>query len=74
MVVKNGLVYYQEWIDLLREMVMKLPEVPNLHSFKILCSDDPEVDFFNNIIHLQVSFSHHYLMTLHMLMCISFPG
>ncbi|CBI17281.3 unnamed protein product, partial [Vitis vinifera] len=43
----------KEWIDLLREMVLKLPEVPNLHSFKILCSDDPEVDFFNNILHLQ---------------------
>ena len=62
MVLKNGLMYHQEWIDLLREMVLKLPEVPNLHSFKILCSDDPEVDFFNNIIHLQVSLSHHFLM------------
>lgn len=74
MVLKNGWVCPQEWIDLLREMVLKLPEVPNLHSFKILCSDDPEVDFFNNIIHLQVSFSYHFLVGLHMLMCISFPG
>ncbi|GAV59009.1 LOW QUALITY PROTEIN: DRIM domain-containing protein, partial [Cephalotus follicularis] len=43
----------KEWIDLLREMVLKLPEVDKLYSFKALCSEDAEVDFFNNIIHLQ---------------------
>ena len=26
----------KEWVDLLREMVLKLPEVLNLHSFRIL--------------------------------------
>ncbi|KAE8036875.1 hypothetical protein FH972_009508 [Carpinus fangiana] len=43
----------KEWINLLREMVMKLPEVANLNSLRALCSSDPEVDFFNNIVHLQ---------------------
>ncbi|KAK9281533.1 hypothetical protein L1049_004436 [Liquidambar formosana] len=43
----------KEWIDLLREMALKLPEVPNLRSLKALCSEDAEVDFFNNIMHLQ---------------------
>ncbi|GLU08657.1 hypothetical protein SLE2022_255570 [Rubroshorea leprosula] len=43
----------KEWIDLLREMVMKLPEVANLTSIRALCSQDAEIDFFNNIIHLQ---------------------
>jgi U3 small nucleolar RNA-associated protein 20 len=41
------------WIDLLREMVVKLPQVPHLKSFKELCSEDPEQDFFKNITHLQ---------------------
>ncbi|KAB1206516.1 hypothetical protein CJ030_MR7G000028 [Morella rubra] len=42
-----------EWIDLLRDMVLKHPEVANLYSLRALCSKDAEVDFFNNIIHLQ---------------------
>ncbi|KAH6788665.1 hypothetical protein C2S51_003671 [Perilla frutescens var. frutescens] len=41
------------WIDLLREMVLKLPKEANLHSYRALCSDDAEQDFFNNIVHLQ---------------------
>ncbi|KAH6811413.1 hypothetical protein C2S51_025175 [Perilla frutescens var. frutescens] len=41
------------WIDLLREMVLKLPKEANLHSYRALCSDDAEQDFFNNIINLQ---------------------
>ncbi|XP_073295585.1 uncharacterized protein [Primulina huaijiensis] len=41
------------WIDLLREMVLKLPEVASLDSYRALCSDDAEQDFFNNIVHLQ---------------------
>ncbi|KAB1216916.1 hypothetical protein CJ030_MR4G016071 [Morella rubra] len=45
--------FKKEWIDLLREMVLKLPEVANLDSLRALCSKDAEVDFFNNIIHLQ---------------------
>ncbi|KAF7849855.1 hypothetical protein BT93_L0220 [Corymbia citriodora subsp. variegata] len=43
----------KEWMDLLREMVLKLPELANLNSFKPLCSEDAEVDFFFNIVHLQ---------------------
>ncbi|KAL3626591.1 hypothetical protein CASFOL_030140 [Castilleja foliolosa] len=41
------------WIDLLREMVLKIPNVSKLESYRPLCSDDPEQDFFNNIAHLQ---------------------
>ncbi|GMP78029.1 hypothetical protein CsSME_00034114 [Camellia sinensis var. sinensis] len=41
------------WLDLLREMVLKLPKVSSLESFRPLCSEDAEQDFFNNIIHLQ---------------------
>ncbi|XP_073124564.1 uncharacterized protein [Henckelia pumila] len=41
------------WIDLLREMVLKLPKVASLDSYRALCSDDAEQDFFNNIVHLQ---------------------
>ncbi|KAL2242516.1 UNVERIFIED_CONTAM: Small subunit processome component 20, partial [Sesamum indicum] len=41
------------WIDLLRQMVLKLPKVANLDSYRALCSDDAEQDFFNNIVHLQ---------------------
>ncbi|KAF8392350.1 hypothetical protein HHK36_022692 [Tetracentron sinense] len=43
----------REWIALLREMVLKLPEIPVLNAFRALCSEDAEVDFFNNILHLQ---------------------
>ncbi|KAK6941811.1 U3 small nucleolar RNA-associated protein 20, N-terminal [Dillenia turbinata] len=43
----------KEWVNLLREMVLRLPELPNLHSLKALSSADAEVDFFNNITHLQ---------------------
>ncbi|KAL0281893.1 UNVERIFIED_CONTAM: hypothetical protein Sangu_2982500 [Sesamum angustifolium] len=38
------------WIDLLRQMVLKLPKVANLDSYRALCSDDAEQDFFNNIV------------------------
>ncbi|KAK3004391.1 hypothetical protein RJ639_018254 [Escallonia herrerae] len=41
------------WIDLLREMVVKLPKVENLKSYQALCSEDAEQDFFNNVVHLQ---------------------
>ncbi|KAF5740542.1 small subunit processome component 20 isoform X1 [Tripterygium wilfordii] len=43
----------KEWIELLREMVLKLPELENLNSLKNLCSEDAEQDFFNNIVHIQ---------------------
>ncbi|KAF2288910.1 hypothetical protein GH714_022732 [Hevea brasiliensis] len=51
--MKEGGSVRKEWIELLRDMVLKLPEVENLNSFKVLCSEDAEQDFFNNIIHLQ---------------------
>ncbi|XP_022846936.1 small subunit processome component 20 homolog isoform X2 [Olea europaea var. sylvestris] len=41
------------WMDLLREMVLKLPNVANLESYEVLHNSDPEQDFFNNIVHLQ---------------------
>ncbi|KAI8539167.1 hypothetical protein RHMOL_Rhmol09G0160300 [Rhododendron molle] len=41
------------WIDLLREMVLKLPNVPSLTSLRALCGEDAEQDFFKNIMHLQ---------------------
>lgn len=41
------------WIDLLRDMVLKLPTVEDFRSFAVLYSEDPEQDFFNNIVHLQ---------------------
>ncbi|MQL78120.1 hypothetical protein Taro_010527 [Colocasia esculenta] len=44
----------KEWIILLREMVCKLPGVPALCSIRPLTSDDAEVDFFSNVLHLQI--------------------
>ncbi|KAK3010833.1 hypothetical protein RJ639_012410 [Escallonia herrerae] len=41
------------WIDLLREMVVKLPKVENLKSYQALCSEDAEQDFFNNVSSLE---------------------
>ncbi|KAL2923314.1 Small subunit processome component 20-like protein [Bienertia sinuspersici] len=43
----------KEWIGLLYEMVRKLSGIPNLGTLKVLCSEDAELDFFNNIVHLQ---------------------
>lgn len=37
-------------------MVLKLPTVEDFKSFAVLYSEDPEQDFFNNIVHLQVSY------------------
>ncbi|CAN1193912.1 U3 small nucleolar RNA-associated protein 20 [Linum perenne] len=51
--MKAGSAVRKEWIELLRDMVLKLPVVSNLGSFKTLCSEHAEQDFFNNIIHLQ---------------------
>ncbi|KAL6564843.1 hypothetical protein OROMI_016293 [Orobanche minor] len=42
------------WVDLLREMVLKLPKEANLDSYRALCSDDAEQDFFSNITHRRV--------------------
>ncbi|KAF6153049.1 hypothetical protein GIB67_034771 [Kingdonia uniflora] len=44
----------REWIALLREMVLGLPQVSELNSIKDLCDKDAEVDFFNNILHIQL--------------------
>ncbi|KAL6970972.1 hypothetical protein U1Q18_030651 [Sarracenia purpurea var. burkii] len=52
--VSDDQCWSEVWIDLLREMVLKLAKVSSLKSFRALCSDDAEQDFFNNIIHLQV--------------------
>ncbi|KAL6565119.1 hypothetical protein OROMI_016569 [Orobanche minor] len=41
------------WVDLLWEMVLNLPKEANLDSYRALCSDDAEQDFFSNIVHLQ---------------------
>ncbi|KAL6970989.1 hypothetical protein U1Q18_030668 [Sarracenia purpurea var. burkii] len=51
--MSKGAPVQKVWIDLLREMVLKLAKVSSLKSFRALCSDDAEQDFFNNIIHLQ---------------------
>ncbi|CAN6446079.1 unnamed protein product [Victoria cruziana] len=47
------IVIQKEWIALLREMVLQLSGMPIFHACRPLCSDDAEVDFFNNILHLQ---------------------
>ncbi|GAB4851882.1 hypothetical protein Ancab_031281 [Ancistrocladus abbreviatus] len=51
--MSKGSSVQKEWVDLLHEMVLKLSEVPNLKGLKALSSQDAEVDFFNNITHLQ---------------------
>lgn len=38
-------------------MAIKLPSIANLESYGALYSQDPEQDFFSNIIHLQVMLS-----------------
>ncbi|KAI4375205.1 hypothetical protein MLD38_013104 [Melastoma candidum] len=43
----------KEWFELLRKMVEKLPDVAQLGTFQLLCSEDAEVDFFKNIVHIQ---------------------
>jgi U3 small nucleolar RNA-associated protein 20 len=53
------LVVRREWVALLREMTLCFPTVPALNEYSCLLSTDPEVDFFNNIVHLQVSFLQH---------------
>ncbi|KAG9136707.1 hypothetical protein Leryth_004489 [Lithospermum erythrorhizon] len=41
------------WIEILKEMVVKLPSLSCLEPYRALCSEDPEQDFFNNILHVQ---------------------
>ncbi|KAL5708838.1 hypothetical protein ACHQM5_019594 [Ranunculus cassubicifolius] len=52
--MNKGISIQREWISLLREMVLRLPQLPALNSVKELCSHDAEVNFFNNILHLQI--------------------
>ncbi|XP_020699901.1 small subunit processome component 20 homolog isoform X1 [Dendrobium catenatum] len=52
----------KEWMTLLRDMIYNLHEVPALSTFRPLCSEDPEVDFFNNILHLQIHRRRRALM------------
>ncbi|KAG6399207.1 hypothetical protein SASPL_140683 [Salvia splendens] len=40
------------WIKLLWAMVLKLPNEPNLDSYRALCCVDVEQDFFYNIVHV----------------------
>lgn len=44
----------QEWVALLREMALSFPTIPALNEYQALVNTDPEVDFFNNVVHLQV--------------------
>ncbi|KAJ4812893.1 Small subunit processome component 20-like protein [Rhynchospora pubera] len=44
----------KEWFALLREMVYNFRNHPLLNSFSCLCSEDPDHDFFVNIVHLQI--------------------
>ncbi|RDY00034.1 Small subunit processome component 20-like protein, partial [Mucuna pruriens] len=42
------------WIKLLHQMVLKLPEVSSLKSLMVLCNEDGEVNFFDNITDLVI--------------------
>lgn len=42
-------------MDLLLTMANELPNVSKLESYLALHQGDPEHDFFNNIVHVQVS-------------------
>ena len=46
----------QEWVAVLREMVFNLPFTTPLAELAPLMNSDPEVDFFNNIVHIQVAY------------------
>ncbi|KAH7288543.1 hypothetical protein KP509_31G030600 [Ceratopteris richardii] len=43
----------REWVSLLRNMVLNLPEVPPFGELVALTNTDLEVDFFHNITHIQ---------------------
>lgn len=45
----------QEWVALLREMTLHFTTIPALNEYQCLLNSDLEVDFFNNVVHLQVS-------------------
>ncbi|KAF6168370.1 hypothetical protein GIB67_018210 [Kingdonia uniflora] len=52
--MNKEIIIQREWIALLQEMVLGLPQVSELNSIKDLCDKDAEVDFFNNILHIQL--------------------
>ncbi|CAJ1855344.1 unnamed protein product [Sphenostylis stenocarpa] len=45
----GSLSFMKGWINLLHQMVLRLPEVSNLKSLMVLCNEDGEVNFFDNI-------------------------
>ncbi|MCO5560984.1 hypothetical protein L7F22_014604 [Adiantum nelumboides] len=49
----DSLVVRREWVSLLREMVLNLPHFSPLGELLPLTNTDAEVDFFNNINHIQ---------------------
>nr|XP_043629943.1 small subunit processome component 20 homolog [Erigeron canadensis] len=51
--MNKGTSVKQVWMDLLRIMVEKLPNVSNLASYRALCNEAAEKDFFYNIFHVQ---------------------
>ena len=50
----------QEWVALLREMALHFTTIPALNEYQCLLNSDLEVDFFNNVVHLQVSLRYLY--------------
>ncbi|XP_076896866.1 uncharacterized protein LOC143550000 [Bidens hawaiensis] len=51
--MNSGTSVIKVWLDLLREMVVRLLNVCKLESYGALCHVDAEQDFFTNIVHLQ---------------------
>jgi len=43
------LMLLQGWMKLLSQMALKVPDVSNLKSLTVLCNEDGEADFFDNI-------------------------
>ncbi|KAJ0966400.1 hypothetical protein J5N97_027538 [Dioscorea zingiberensis] len=52
--MKKDIIVQKEWVALLRDMVYNLNGEPALDSLRSLYCKDAEVDFFNNILHLQI--------------------
>jgi len=61
----------QGWIKLLHQMVLKLPEVSNLKSLMVLCNEDGEVNFFDNITDSVVCFYSKHFMAICLLSLFS---
>ena len=56
-IICTSIIYFQgarnEFVLVLGSLVKKF-EHPKLNELKPLANDDPEVDFFENIVHIQV--------------------